>query len=112
MTDPDSNPKQPRVSVDCISHCTNDNEKLVSLQSGESWNTLVRAARIYKHSHILQLAEETTEGDIPEVYYHRQCRSSFTLKKSLDSLQAEASKSESIPARDTSPRAVLSTSIT
>ena len=112
MTDPDSNPKRPRVSVDCIIHCTNDNEKLVSPQSVESWNTLVRAARIRKNSPILQLAEETAEGDIPEVYYHRRCRSSFTLKKSLDSLQAEASKPESIPARDTSTRAVPSTSRT
>ena len=112
MTDPDSNPKRPRESVDCIIHCTNDNEKLVSPQSVESWNTLVRAARIRKHSPILQLAEETAEGDIPEVYYHRRCRSSFTLKKSLDSLQAEASKSESIPPRDTSTRAVPSTSRT
>ena len=112
MTDPDSNPKRPRASVDCIIHCTNDNEKLVSPQSVESWNTLVRAARIRKHSPILQLAEETAEGDIPQVYYHRRCRSSFTMKKSLDSLQAETSKSESIPARDTSTRAVPSTSRT
>ncbi len=111
MTDPNSNPKRPRVSVDCIIHCTNDNGKLVSPQSVESWNTLVRAARIRKHGPILQLAEETAEGDIPEVYYHRRCRSSFTLKKkSPDSVQAEASKSESIPARGTSTRAVPSTS--
>ncbi len=74
--DPDSHPKRPRVSVGCIIHCTNDDEKLVSPQSVESWNTLVRAAWIRKHSPILQLAAETTGGDIPEVYYHRRCRSS------------------------------------
>ncbi len=105
MTDSDSNHKRPRVSLDCIIHCTNYNEKLVSAKSVESWNTLVRAALIRKHSPILHLTEET--ADIPEFYYHRRCCGSFTLKKSLDSVQGEASKSES-----TSTRAVLSTSRT
>ena len=34
----------------------------------------------------MEIAKDLHEGEIPRIYYHRQCRSKFTMKKLLDSI--------------------------
>lgn len=62
-------------------------EKLIQLQTQESWATLVAAAEIRNYSPILNLLPTLSIGEIPDVKYHRKCRSLFTMKKDLDSLK-------------------------
>ena len=59
--------------------------------SVESWKTLRRAAEIRRHEEILAIAVNSPD-EIPEVYYHRKCRSIFTLKKDLDRIHAKVGK--------------------
>lgn len=60
----------------------------------DSWNTLLRAAKIRGYSSILDLAKDLPGGSIPSVLYHRKCRSIFTMKKLLDSILAKESSAE------------------
>ncbi|XP_056156559.1 uncharacterized protein LOC130130771 [Lampris incognitus] len=84
-------PKRPRG--ECIIHCSDDTDKLVSLQSVDSWRTLLRAAQIRNHAPVLKLAKDIPEGQTPAIYYHRKCRCIFTMKKILDGLLAKEKKS-------------------
>ena len=78
---------------ECIIHheSVKKEEKLVSIQDVESWNTLLNAAKIRNYQPIVAIAANTEENEIPNVHYHRTCRSLFTMKKSLDSLSKENS---------------------
>jgi hypothetical protein len=64
----------------------------------------------------LELAEDTPEGEIPALNYHRKCRSIFTMKKAIDGILAQKEKTtkgcpeDSIPGR--AGRAIPSTSRT
>ena len=55
--------------------------------SVELWKTLRRAAEIRRHEEILGIAVNSPD-EIPEDYYHRKCRSIFTMKKDLDRIHA------------------------
>ena len=55
--------------------------------SVESWKTLRQAAEIRRHEEILAIAVNSPD-EIPEVYYHRKCRSIFTMKKDLHRIHA------------------------
>ena len=83
-----------RPCLECIIHCCDDEKgsRLVSPQSLDSWNSLVNAARIRKHAPILDLMKELVEGEIPPVYYHRKCRSIFTMKKLLEAITKKEDK--------------------
>ncbi|KAG0727937.1 hypothetical protein GWK47_033565 [Chionoecetes opilio] len=110
----DPTPKRPRL--ECIIHCSDDNENLISPQSVDSWKTLLRAAQIRRHEPILELAEDTPEGEIPALNYHRKCRSIFTMKKALDGILAQKEKTTNGCPEDSNParagRAIPSTSRT
>ncbi len=84
--------KRPRL--ECIIHCCDDEEgsRLVSPQSLDSWNSLVNAARIGKDAPILDLMKELAEEEIPSIYYHRKCRSIFTMKKLLETITKKEDK--------------------
>ena len=76
----------------CIIHhesVRNYEEGLTSPQDLSSWKTLLKAAEIRNHQPILNIAANTEEGKIPEIYYHRKCRSLFTMKKSLESISKQ-----------------------
>jgi hypothetical protein len=60
--------------------------ELTSPKDVNSWTTLLRAAEIQGFIPITNLCEHIEDGEIPSVYYHRQCRSTFTLKKTLDAI--------------------------
>lgn len=64
----------------CIIHCTDDSTDLVSPKDEESWKTMLRAAEIRKHQEILEISKSLSEGEVPLIYYHRKCRSYFTMK--------------------------------
>ena len=59
--------------------------ELVNPRDQSSWITLRRAAEIHDFQPILQLP--TADECIPDVFYHRECRSAFTHKKTLNSLE-------------------------
>ena len=71
----------------CLIHCSDDDGALVCPNSVESWKPLRRAAEIRRHEEILGIAVNSPD-EIPEVYYHRKCRSIFTMKKDLDRIHA------------------------
>ena len=75
----------------CIIH-RNDvgtSSKLVSPRGIISWNTLLEAAKTRQHKPVLDVAENLQDGEIPPVLYHRQCRSIFTMKKTLDAIEKQ-----------------------
>jgi len=79
----------------CIIHCSNDNSsELTSPQNTESWLTLLRAAEIRDHKPLLDVSKTLKDGEIPNVLYHRKCRSIFTLKRDLDKISKECKKTD------------------
>ena len=87
----ETEPKCPMT--ECVIHCSDDNSKLVAPANIESWNMLLRAAKIRGYSPILDLAKNLPKGSIHQLFYHRKCRSIFTMKKLLDSIVAKESSS-------------------
>ena len=80
-----------RRRLDCVIHCSPNDEtesKLISPQNINSWKTLITAAEIRNHTPILELAKKLSDGEVPDVKYHRKCRSIFTMKKDLERLIA------------------------
>ena len=61
--------------------------ELVNPRDQSSWVTLLRAAEIHDFQPILQLS--AADEKIPDIFYHRECRSTFTHKKTLISLQGK-----------------------
>ena len=84
--DEESNVKQFCKEKNCIIHCNNDSTNLVSPKDDDSWKTLLRAGEIRKHEEILEISKSLGEGEVPRIYYHRKCRSIFTMKKLLDKI--------------------------
>lgn len=77
----------------CIIHqSTNNFEEgpLVSPQTYASWSTLVKAAQVSSHTPILQLTKDLGENETPQTYYHRKCRSLFTMKTDITALKRKA----------------------
>ena len=80
----------------CIIHCTDDNSKPATLQGLESWKTLHRAAKIRKHTKILEIANGLGEGEVPDIQYHRKCRSIFTMKKDLRAISNQGKQKKKV----------------
>lgn len=67
-----------RKGTFCIIHKEGlkiDDEHLISPRSFDSWATLLEAAEIRQHEPLLKTARNTREGEVPEIFYHRKCRS-------------------------------------
>ena len=111
---PCTHPASKRPQLECMIHCSDDNGNLISPQSVDSWKTLLRAAEIRHHQPIFDI-EDTPEGEILALNYHRKCCSIFTMK-ALDAILAQKEKigngcpEDSHPAR--TGRAIPSTSRT
>ena len=73
----------------CIIHATDDDphEGLTSPRDINSWNTLLRAAKLREHLPIISAAENLRQGEIPQIHYHLKCRKLFTMKRDLDKLE-------------------------
>ena len=80
--------KKARMDQKCLIHSPLEHEDatLVSLRDNDSWASLLRAAQIRNYLPLLDLANDVEENEIPEIIYHRKCRSIFTLKKTLDAI--------------------------
>jgi hypothetical protein len=73
----------------CIIHQTvsDEDEHLVSPQSYNSWLTLLEAAKVRNHAPVLDIAKELADQEVPKIFYHRKCRSLFTVKRDLETLK-------------------------
>lgn len=88
-----------RKGTFCIIHREGlkiDDDHLISPQSFDSWATLLEAAEIRKHETLLKIARNNREGEVPEIFYHRKCRSAFTIKRDLESLKRKRALEEEI----------------
>ena len=72
------------LKLECIIHCTDDDNQLVAPQSLDSWETLLNAAKIRKHVPLLEVVKTAFLGQIPQIFYHRKCHSYFTLKQGVE----------------------------
>ena len=64
---------------------TSDNDShLVSPKTYDSWQNLLKAAELRKYGPITDAAKELGGNEFPKIYYHRRCRSVFTMKRDLE----------------------------
>ena len=84
--------KRPCVDGDCIIHCSDATGELSSLQDPKSWKSLLNAAEIRDYKPVLALKG----NDMPQIAYHRKCRSIFTMKKDLERIKQVSSQCNAI----------------
>lgn len=80
------------IKKKCIIHhnVSDDDEHLVCPQNYNSWSTLLEAAKVRNHRPILEIAEQLKGTELQEIFYHRKCRSLFTMKRDLETLKRKA----------------------
>ena len=75
----------------CILHsvtvATDSDDHLISPQSYESWLTLFEAAKIRNFTPVLNVAQNLEEHEVPSIFYHRKCRSIFTMKRDWETIK-------------------------
>lgn len=71
----------------CIICLKDTTESLSSLNSLESWKTLLHAAEVREHQGIISVSSTLKPGEVPQVKHHRTCRSVFTLKRDLEKIK-------------------------
>lgn len=84
---------QPKQLEQCIIHhgsVSTEDTHVVTLKDYASWKTLLDAAKLRNHVPILQIAKSLKQDEIPNLGYHRQCRSLFTMKRDLEALKRKA----------------------
>jgi hypothetical protein len=108
------------VLAKCLIHSETNKEdihkNLVSPRDESSLETLLEAARIRKCSAVLEIARQTNNNPAA-FFYHRSCRSIFTLKRYLDAIEppdiadveddSQVLPSTSRPKRDPSQASIL-----
>jgi len=67
-----------KLCIICSQEAIDNDSHLVSPKTYDSCLTLLRAA---KHN---AAAKQLGTGEVPEIYYHRKCKSVFILKRDLD----------------------------
>ena len=80
----------------CIIHMSsaqNDPQIRTMVKNSQSWDPLLDAAKIRNFIPILDLAAGCQPGEIPDVKYHKNCRSMFVMKKNLERIQNQQSVS-------------------
>ena len=94
---------QPSATVHkCLIHSKSTklglSEQLIKPANFDSWLTLLEAAKVRNNECILKLSELSSESmNVPEVWYHRQCRSLFTMKRDLETLKTRNEMASSAP---------------
>ena len=82
MTDADTvAPKEQKCILHKYCSKVNKKEKLVELKCYESWQTLLNSAIIRNYDPLLALSKDLSGNEFPHIFYHRKCRSVFTMKK-------------------------------
>ena len=69
-----------------VIHCSSDNGVLFAPSSIQSWQVLLEAAEIKHYKALLSVASSLEEDEVPDIKYHRKCRSIFTMKPKLAKL--------------------------
>ena len=65
----------------CLIHVTNDDTEPLRPRDYASWQILHQAAITLQHKPLLEAAAQVQGEEVPScVYYHRRCRSQFTLE--------------------------------
>ena len=83
----DGKENDPERRKKCLIHydCEECSAPLILPQIVQSWKTLVQAAKIRKHTLLLDIASNSeTDAVPPNVWYHPKCRKLFTMKRDLD----------------------------
>ena len=96
-----------KVPQRCIIHHISSNlnlsESLTKPTDQASWQTLLEVAKVRNHEPILHLAEQMPDNlAIPDIAYHRYCRSLFTLKRDIESLKRKSDNSDDLLSDSTS----------
>ena len=84
------------LCIICSQKAAESDSHLVSPVSYKSWQTLLNAAKIRNHSLIIDAANGLGEREFPKIYYHRQCRSVFTMKRDLATTLSKRKPEEGI----------------
>ena len=90
----------------CIIHyaaCDKDDEHLVSPKDISSWLALLEAAKVRNHQPVLDVAKTVDENHIPNILYHRKCRSLFTMKRDLETLKRKRAETDGKDSNETTP---------
>ncbi len=80
------------VCIICASNSSEKEDHLAMVKTFNSWQTLYEAARVRIHASILEVAKQLLEKEIPNIRYHRKCRSLFTIKRDLETMKRKASE--------------------
>ena len=86
------------LCIICSQGPTETDGHLITPQTHESWQTLLKAAEIRDYAPITDAAKQVEENEIPKVHYHRKCQSVFTMKRDLHTLMKR--KAETTPDND------------
>ena len=91
-----------QIPPTCIIHYESTklslSEKLIKPFNYDSWTTLLEAARLRNHIPLLRIGELNRDSEcVPDVSYHRQCRSMFIMKRELEALRAQHEGNSSDP---------------
>ena len=79
--------------MECIFCCSPAKDldgHLISPQDHKSWCTVLNAAIIRKCDKIIGLGLTLKHKEVPSIVYHKQCRSTFVMKRDLNSLIRKA----------------------
>ena len=91
----ETNQQFENIEKQCIVHYkSSKDEHLVTLQSYESWKTMLEAAKLRNFKPILDIANKLSEKETPTIYYHRNCQSLFTMKRDLDALKRKSQQAD------------------
>ena len=66
---PSNSKSQTKSPGNCIIHCTDTNDHLVTLQPVDSWKVLLKAATIRQHEGVLKVVLSLPDGVIPDIKY-------------------------------------------
>ena len=83
--------KRVRREMYCLIRCSDDDGAPISPNYVESWRTPRLAAELRHHEDILGILVNSPD-EITKVYYHRKCRSIFTMKRDLKKIIANEKK--------------------
>ena len=90
----DARDRNEECCIICTQRTSEKDSHLICPQTYDSWLTLLKAAETRKYDPITDAAKELGENEFPKIYYHRKCRSIFTMKRDLETiLKREANES-------------------
>ena len=83
---------KPNSANTCLIHheSVKDDDNLISPRDYNSWITILNAATIRQYTAITDLACRLEGNEVPDIAYHRDCRSLFTMKRDLEALSKQS----------------------